>query len=285
MEQQLNSILTSLNLTQQDLAAYGPWVAGGVLFLMAVLVFVGMSRRRRRRAEREAYDERVARAWDAFEENRVAPVEDELRDRRADEEYVLDRRAAPAIAPARAASPAERFAVTAPDPADVKTIAASSAPPDGRPWIELLMRPLRAGTDRDDAVVQFALTVGNTGSEPARDVRIATWMVSAGSAQESEMERMLIERPHGAGVSAVDIPAGDAARVEGELAMPRNGHDGEILPVVVAEARYRLPDGSEGRTTASFEIGRPAPLAPLPADRPGLSEDVVSRLHGEPERV
>jgi hypothetical protein len=58
--------------------------------------------------------------------------------------------------------------------------------------------------------------------------------------------------------------------------------------VVVADARYRLPDGSEGRTHASFAFGLPSGdgLAPFDADEPsGLRDDVEARLHGEPERV
>lgn len=274
-EQRVISFLDSLGISSGDVALYGPWAAGGALLLLALVAFAWVRRRRRRRAERDAYDARVAHAYDAY-----------LGDRPADDEYLLDRPAEPGIAPARSApATSAKMAVTEPDPADIAALAASSAPPAGRPWLEFFMRPIRAGTRGGDAVVQFALTVGNTGSAPARDVRISTWMFAAGSAQESEMERMLIEPPPGAGVSELDIPPGDAARVEGQLAVPREGLEGPILPVVVADARYSLPDGSEGRMAASFEVGRPA-VAPLPFDRSaGLSEDVVSQLHGEPERV
>ena len=59
--------------------------------------------------------------------------------------------------------------------------------------------------------------------------------------------------------------------------------------MVVADARYRLPDGSEGRTHAAFAIGMPSEdeaLSPFPTDRAsGLRENVEARLHGEPERV
>jgi hypothetical protein len=51
-------------------------------------------------------------------------------------------------------------------------------------------------------------------------------------------------------------------------------------PVVVAEARYRLPDGSEGRTTASYAVGVPDgdDLAHFSIDNPsGLHEEVVAR--------
>jgi hypothetical protein len=156
----------------------------------------------------------------------------------------------------------------------------------GRPWLELLMRPVRAGIDDKDAVVEFELIVDNQGPLPARDVRISTWMVAAG--RENEMEGSLIERDE-AGLPPVTIDPGDTKRVERAVALPTKGLDEDsVLPVVMAEARYRLPDGSEGRTAASFEVGVPMgdELAHFDIDHPsGLHEDVEARLHGEPERV
>ena len=184
---------------------------------------------------------------------------------------------------------AEEADIADADPADVEALAATSAAPDGRPWLEFLMRPVRAGTSRDSAIVEFELTVGNTGTAPARDVRISTFMFAAGSAGESEMERMLIDPPADAAVAEVEIAAGDATRVEAAMTLPREGlGEGSVLPVVVADARYRLPDGSEGRTRASFEVGIPSEegLDPFPTDRvSGLLEGVDARLHDEPERV
>ncbi len=165
----------------------------------------------------------------------------------------------------------------------------SSAPVAGRPWLEFLLRPVRAGTSQDDAIVQFELTVGNTGTVAAKDVKISTWMFAAG--EGTDMERMLIEPPADATVSEVDIGAGDGTRVDAEIALPKAGlHEQTVLPVVVADARYRLPDGSEGRTSASFAVGLPGgegeELSPFQLDRAtGLIESVEARLHGEPTRV
>jgi len=148
------------------------------------------------------------------------------------------------------------------------------------------MRPVRAGTSEDEARVEFELTVGNTGSVPARDVQVSTWMVAGG--EGTDMERSLIEAPADASHSEMDIAPGDGARVDGAISLPRERLHGSVLPVIVADARYRLPDGSEGRTHASFAVGLPSGdgLAPFDADRPsGLRDDVEARLHGEPERV
>ena len=261
------------------------WLIGaGLLALLALLGAVLLLRRRRARADAydETYDEPVlagepvAAAEPAIEPmpaSAFAPVAAiPLSDR---SEAVSE----PAIEPAR-------MSVVEADPAEAELLAASSDPQPGRPWLEFFLRPVRAGTDEDSAVVEFALTVGNTGSEPARDVRVSTFMFPAGSAAESEMERRLIEPAPGAAELA--LGAGDAARVDGEARLPREALEGEVLPVVVADARYRLPDGGEGRMRAAFEIGRAQgeALAPFPIDRAtGLTGEVAARLHGEVERV
>jgi hypothetical protein len=111
-------------------------------------------------------------------------------------------------------------------------------------------------------------------------------MVAAGPG--TDMERSLIEPPADAAQSEMTIEPGDGARVEGTMSLPSGGLHGQVLPVVVADARYRLPDGSEGRTHASFAVGLPSGdgIAPFDTDSPsGLRDDVEARLHGEPERV
>jgi hypothetical protein len=240
-----------------------PWqwaLAAAAIALIALGAFLLVARRRRR-AEEAYYDEAVY------------------------EEPAYDAPAAipePALVPVAAA--AEEVSVAESDRADVDALAASSEPVPNRPWLEFLMRPVRAGTSEDETRVEFELTVGNTGSVQARDVQVSTWMVAAG--QGTDMERSLIEAPAGATRSEMSIEPGDGARVDGAISLPTNGLNGSVLPVVVADARYRLPDGSEGRTHASFAVGLPSGdgIAPFDADS-GLRDDVEARLHGVPERV
>jgi hypothetical protein len=261
-------------------------IGAGVLALLAALVAFALLRRRRR-ARDEAYEEPV------YEEPVAAP-EPALAAAPAVEPIP-----ASAFAPAAAIPLADwsehvdepviepaRVSVAEVDAADAEAVTAGSEPAPGRPWLEFFLRPVRAGIDDEAATVEFDLIVGNTGSEPARDVRVSAFMFPAGSAGESEMERMLIERRGEAAELALD--AGDAARVEGAASLPKQALAGEVLPVVVADARYRLPDGSEGRMRAAFEVGRAEgeSLAPFAADRPtGLTGEVATRLHGEVERV
>lgn len=158
--------------------------------------------------------------------------------------------------------------------------------PAGRPELDLTMRPVRAGVTGGDARVEFELTVGNSGPVAAENVRISTWMLAAGS---SEAESALIVPRDHADTPAVTIGAGESRTMAASVALPISQVDGDaVLPVVVADARYRLPDGSEGRTSASFAVGVPdgEELAHFGIDNPsGLHEGVVARPLGEPERV
>jgi hypothetical protein len=143
------------------------------------------------------------------------------------------------------------------------------------------MRPVRAGVGVTDASVEFELGVANRGDGPARDVRVSAWMLGAGSPRQSEMESALIER--------VDIEAGEDANIEASVALPRAGlSEDAILPVVVAEARYRRPDGSEGRTTATYEVGVPDgdEMIYFDVENPsGLHDGVIAREVDELERA
>lgn len=257
-------------------------IAGGAL-LLALAAFLFLRRRRRDEEvyEEVYYEEPVVEAAPEPSFSRPEPVVEA-----APAVAAAPIAAEAAVAPVETAA-AEEVSVEEAHEADVEALAADSAPVAGRPWLEFLMRPVRAGTSQDDAIVQFELTIGNTGSVPAKDVRISTWLVAGGHA--TDMERMLIEPPADATVSEVDIAAGDGARVEAEITLPKAGiRDETLLPVIVADARYRLPDGSEGRTSASFAIGLPEgeELAGFQLDRAtGLLETVEARLHGTPTRI
>jgi hypothetical protein len=157
----------------------------------------------------------------------------------------------------------------------------------GEPEIELGMQPVRAGVSGDDARVEFRLTVGNRGSAPAEDVRVSTWMLAAGS---TEMERSLIEpRADSADTPPVTIAAGESRTMEAAVALPRSEVEGDaLLPVVVADAAWRAPDGTEHHTRRSYAVGVPdgEELAHFDVENPsGLHEGVVAQPLGEPEHA
>lgn len=157
-----------------------------------------------------------------------------------------------------------------------------------RPWLELLMKPTRAGVEGDAAMVEFVLTVDNFGSAPAEQVRISTRLIAAGPDQGAEMERALIEPTAEAALPSA-IASGESKSIQTQVALPTAGLPNDtILPVVVADARYALPDGGEGRTSALFAVGVPdgEELAHFSIQNPsGLHEGVIARPLGEPERA
>lgn len=270
---------------------------GGVAALIAGAMLL-----RRRRADDPYIAEEVAVA---------APVEPVAERRMPDpviERPVADPvAAAPAfIAPVAKAKPVtpkhdeakpalENAELSDADPADVAAMLGGAKPTGVRPQLELAMRPIRAGMSRRGASVGFELTVANAGGVPAKDVRIGAFMLGEHSAQQSEIERMLINPPKDAIIDAETIAPGDGTTLEAMLTMPRDavdaiaGDDDGFTPVLVADARYRLPDGREGRTAAAFRIGRSnggTQLEPIAIqDDPSMYADIEAELVGVPAKV
>jgi LPXTG-motif cell wall-anchored protein len=253
--------------------AIWPWLALGAVLLIGALALLS---RRRRRAVESVYEETAY-----AEPVRVEP---------AFEEPLAPAMAAPAFAMDESidnvpvteeVSVREDHGWSDPALAGAAAVGAGSALESGEPRLEFEMRPVRAGVGEHDARVDFELAVANTGTATARDVRISAWMLGAGAPRGSEAEHSLIEQ--------VDIGVGDDANVEASVALPRSEFSEDaILPVVVAEARYRLPDGSEGRTTASYAVGVPDgdEMAHFDVENPsGLHEDVEARALGDLERA
>lgn len=276
------------------------WVAGGIA-LLAVILGAALAMRGRRREDE--YEE-PAYVEDRYVEPQpepvavapvIQPVSVAKAEPRKEPEYL--RRAVPVGAAAAAVEPI----VAAPDavemstpPADeVAQLTAATAPVAERPWLEFAMRPVRAGTNVDEALVEIELTVGNSGTVPARDVRISTFLLSS-DPNGTEMERLLLSPPADATTDPVTIKPGEGKRIDATLALLKSDM-GEnlpdtIRPIIVADARYTLEDGSEGRTSASFvvgvtpEEGGPG-LEPLELSRASMHENVGAELRGEPQHA
>ncbi|QDX25943.1 hypothetical protein FPZ54_07845 [Sphingomonas suaedae] len=181
------------------------------------------------------------------------------------------------------------------DPADIAAVLGDAKPTGSRPQLELAMRPIRAGMSRRGAMVGFELTVANAGAVSADDVRIGAFMLGENAARETEIERLLVNPPVESIRPAERIAPGDGTTLEGSLTMSREevdaiaGDDEGFTPVLVADARYRLPDGREGRTAAAFKIGRVnggAHLVPIAIqDDPSMYADIEAELLGVPAKV
>jgi hypothetical protein len=268
-----------------------PWALLGVLVLAGAIVAMML----RRRPVESAYAE------PAYAEPVYAPV--------AAEPEIVRPAATPRVEPLAAAeaapfvaadpivpvtplvdTPAEHIETEAvvhdAEKSDLEAVMDSDAPVAHRPWLEFGMRPVRAGTTDEEATVEIELTVGNTGDETAKNVRITTFMLADG--EGTDMDNLLIEHAgDAAAVPPVSIPAGEGTRVDATLATPKGDLGRTFNPIVVADARYTLPDGSEGRTAAAFKIGRMGVegLGAIGSSRPHIVENVDAELDQLLERA
>lgn len=208
----------------------------------------------------------------------------------------VERMAAPAAVSDEPQPALENPELVVPDAEDINAVLGGAKPQGERPQLELAMRPTRAGMSRRGAMVEFELTVANAGNMPAEDVRIGAFMLGDTAAAPSEIERLLMHPPAEQVVPAERIEPGDGTRLNAAVTLPRElvdaaTHDGDegFTPVLVADARYRLPDGREGRTAAAFTIGRingGEHLVPIALhDDPAMYADIEARLHSVPAKV
>ena len=263
-----------------------PWVVGAGILLLGLIALLAS---RRRRDDAVRYDESVYEEPVTAQPNPVvAPViaASVAREPRVLPAAPLEMAPVAALSAEPAPVSADDVQIVEADQADVTALTEGTAPVADRPWLEFSMRPVRAGTTSDEALVEIELTVGNAGSVTADDVRISTFLFASEPASAADFETLLLQ--HGADGSAnpVSIAAGEGTRVDATLALSKHGLAAAFNPVVVADARYRLPDGREGRTFASFSIGmtlEDGALGAMQNDRPSMHDDIEARLYGTPE--
>lgn len=269
-----------------------PWLLGGLLLVLAGGLALLMMRRRRSETDyvEEAMYEAPIAPRTAAAPVEAAPLAAAPEPRREPVSPVLAAAAPAAIPAAPAPELAEAHVeaeLTEAESEDLAGITDAPAPVANRPWLELGLRPVRAGTSEEEALVDVELTVGNSGDVPARDVQISAFMLA--DAEGSEMESLLTRHAADTAVPPVTIAPGDGTRVDAHLAVPKGEMGRTFNPVVVAEARYTLPDGREGRTSAAFKIGRPSAVSegvgPIGASRPHMVDDVEAELLGAPEHA
>lgn len=280
------------------------WLILAALGLAVAAVAAFLLLRPRRREDEEAYTAYQAEAEPVAVQPEPAP-EPRIADPVAAapifvaprREPEVERRVTPVSADSDEPQPAlENAELVTPDAADINAVLGGAKPQAGRPQLELAMRPTRAGMSRRGAMVEFELTVANAGGIAAEDVRIGAFMLGDNAAASSEIERLLMHPPAEQVVPAERIEPGDGTRLNAAVTLPReqvdaatgDGDEG-FTPVLVADARYRLPDGREGRTAAAFTIGRVnggehfVPIALQ--DDPAMYADIEARLHSVPAKV
>ncbi|MBX3564127.1 MAG: hypothetical protein KF730_06060 [Sphingomonas sp.] len=268
-----------------------PWLLGGIALVIAGIAAALLMRRRDPEYVEQVHSEPAVVPVAAPAEHYAAPAP-EARIAEPEPAFAGLPPAIPLAEPevreaqAAAVATAEDVSVSEPARDDLAGVIDGAAPVSRRPWIELGMRPVRAGTNQEDAVVDFELTVGNSGDTAAKDVRISTFML-ADAGSESEMEALLTGHRDDSAVPPVTIEPGEGTRIDAHLAASKEELGRTFNPVIVAEARYTLPDGSQGRTSAAFKVGAASEtgVRPLSASRPFVTETVEAELFGVPEHA
>jgi hypothetical protein len=161
--------------------------------------------------------------------------------------------------------------------------------------LEFQLSPLRVGTQGDNALLDFDLTVGNPTATAVPEVRIATLMLTANAQQDQQLAAFFAaEGPRG--LEPFALAPGERRLVEATMSLPRAAVNVVtaqerpfFVPLMAIDARYRWADGREARTTAAFVIGPPlatGKLSPIFLDRGDRMIDrLEARLHGEVRRT
>jgi hypothetical protein len=154
-----------------------------------------------------------------------------------------------------------------------------------RPWIEIDFKPARAAATATEAKVQFELVLRNTGSAPARNVRIEVRMFNAGPHQEREINDFYAEPVRERTPPALPaLPPKTEAQLTSAVAMPNEAvREVEIqgrrlfIPTVAFNIVYDWGNGKTGQTSASYLVGREAEIPA--AKMGGFRLDLGPRLY------
>ena len=159
-----------------------------------------------------------------------------------------------------AAAVAATATVPVADPVPVMTApveqpaAAYTLQNDERPWIGLTLLPLRVGSQGDDMVVQYELTVENAGTVPAEGVRVSSFLIDDRETSDSALGRIAALGEVQSHV--IDVAPGGSVPLTTTITVDRSQIvDGQFLPKVVADAIYPLPGNREGHFAARFAMG------------------------------
>ncbi|KQM63475.1 hypothetical protein ASE75_12400 [Sphingomonas sp. Leaf17] len=200
-------------------------------------------------------------------------------------------------APRAAPSPRDGETPAAPvpaKPAPARTpapppVAVASAAPRAR--LALTLRPLRAGLNMLSAVVDCEVTITNTGTVTAEDIRLDVRLLPAGAGQDADLAAIYAQAPVRPAVPVFTLEPGETRQVKALAALARAaivpmtaGGRPMFVPIVALVARYRASTATTGQTSQAFAVGiervDSPKLAPLWLDQPArMHNEVAARPH------
>lgn len=164
------------------------------------------------------------------------------------------------------------------EPVPVAAVA-PTPPAPARPQVELALTPEAATLNEGELEVRFTLAMRNTGDAPARDIRLASKLMSGGLEVNDALSGFYADGLDRAVRLPQELPPGGAGSIRGRVRLKTDEmkvltvKDRSLLvPLIAVNLRYGW-DGGEGQTAQSFVLGReldpPSPrMAPLPITEP-----------------
>ncbi|HEX4693148.1 LPXTG cell wall anchor domain-containing protein [Sphingomonas sp.] len=162
---------------------------------------------------------------------------------------------------------------------------------ENAPRIEVTLVPRRAGTNLTGAAVDYRVTVRNTGTIAARDIRVSMYMLSASARQVQDLQQIFAAAVDQPAVPPFELAPGGEIVLSGIAQLPREQInvmtiEGRpwFVPVLAMKAEYRWGEnvGAPGVATAAHMIGidrgEGAKMAPFRLDgNPRMHAEVAER--------
>jgi len=153
-----------------------------------------------------------------------------------------------------------------------------------RPWVELQFAPGRIILDGEKALLEFEMTLFNSGNAPARDVLVEGSLFNAGPMQDEQIARFF-QNPVGQGNRLPLLAPLQRLSVNSAIALSKaqlvplemEGHF-LFVPLAGFNTLYHWGSGRDGQTSTSYLVGKQTDGAKLAPFRLDIGPRVFRRL-------
>jgi len=153
-----------------------------------------------------------------------------------------------------------------------------------RPWVELQFTPGRVILDGEKAVLEFEMSLFNSGSAPARDVLVEGALFNAGPMQDQQISAFF-QNPIGQGNRLPLLAPLQRLSINSAITLSRAQlvpleMEGRplLVPLAGFNALYRWGNGSDGQTSTSYLVGKQTNGEKLAPFRLDMAPRVFRRL-------
>lgn len=162
--------------------------------------------------------------------------------------------------------------------------------------LEIALRPTRAGVNLITATVDAEVTVTNSGSHSAIDIRVGVTLLGGGAAADAALDAIAAQPVQRAAVPPFTLAPGAERRFRAIAALPHEAIEPlevagrpMFVPLIVVAVQW-VEEENQRRVARGFAVGvervDSAKLAPLWLDVPPRTYDTVAaRPHGAPRET